>query len=136
MKGVSTLVVVILLLLITISLVGFVFIFFSRSTSGAAEQTQQQQEQLQQNLGKQVRIDNVAAQLVTLRHSGTVAIPTSEITVYVNNTAVTGGVWNPLNTIAVGGTATFNLATASPNSCAPGGTIKITTPAGSVTETC
>ncbi len=143
-KGVSTIIVVILLLLITISLVGFVFIFFQRSLGGATEQTQQQQEQLQQALGKQLRIDNVAAQAVTVRHTGTVAIPTSEVTVYVNSTAVSGGRWedvagNAITTIALGTVVIFDFTgppVAVPNSCALNGQIKVTTPAGSVTDTC
>ncbi len=133
MKGVSTLVVVILLLLITISLVGFVFIFFSRSTEGAAKQAGEQQDQLQQNLGKQVRIDNAAGALVTIRHTGTVDInKTTDLTVYVNDVTAAGTWSTPNSLLTPSSTATYTLTVACPSAA----DIKIVTPAGSVTNKC
>ena len=147
MKGISTLVVVILLLLITISLIGFVFVFFQRTLTGVTEQTEEAAEKVQENIGKQLRIDNALGQSVVVRHVGTVAInKTADVSVYINNVLQTmstaavppnppaGSVgWaTPLTLLNASSTATITLGTA----CATGAAVKITTPAGAATETC
>jgi hypothetical protein len=131
MKGVSTLVVVILLLLITISLIGFVFIFFQRTASDVAGQTKEQLEQTTGNIGKAVRIDNAVGTSVAVMHVGSVAINlATEVTAYINNVVKTC-TWSA-GTLNPGGTATCTLN----ETCAAGADIKLTAPAGPVTEEC
>jgi flagellin-like protein len=91
MKGITPVIAVILLLLITVSMAGFAFVFLQRSLESATEATGEgiQQELLRQ--GQKVVIVTGAGTSVTLRASGTQAIPVGSVALLVNNTATTSG---------------------------------------------
>lgn len=95
MKGITPVIAIILLLLITISMVGFAFIWFQRVAQTA---TSAADTQLAGQLNRQAQIasiDNIddTNNNITIRHSGTASMSTSDIAVYLNSTGVTCA-WN------------------------------------------
>ncbi|MBI2578152.1 MAG: type IV pilin [Candidatus Aenigmarchaeota archaeon] len=95
-KGITPVVAIILLLLITVALVGFAFGFFQRVFTTSAQQTQTETQRLTETTGQTFRIENAAATSVTIRNTGTSALNTASLSVYVDNVAATC-TWSPIN---------------------------------------
>src|SRR3989344_1903849 len=87
-KGITPIITVLLLLLIGVVLVGFAFAFFSDIFKATTRETETTVEQQLISAGKNVRIENVNGNNVTLRNMGTQNILNSDISFYVENTQV------------------------------------------------
>ena len=85
MKGITPVIAIILLLLITISMVGFAFVWFQRVAQTATSGTESQLTNQLNTQSQTIAIDNVddTNNNITLRHSGTVNMDTSQVSVYV-----------------------------------------------------
>ena len=85
MKGITPVIAIILLLLITISMVGFAFVWFQRVAQTATSSTDTQLTNQLNTQAQTVAIDNVddTNNIISLRHTGTVNMDTSQVSVYV-----------------------------------------------------
>ncbi len=130
MKGISPVIATILLLLITVAIVGIAFNFFTQTTSTTTQQVQDTTEQQLNQFGKQISLEAITNDSVTLRGTGSSSIPGNEIQVYVDGAVRTCS--PAMGTIAP---QQVQTCTFSPE-CTTGQEIKATSPANSVTETC
>src|SRR3989344_5907916 len=87
-KGITPVITVILLLLIAVVIVGFAFAFFTDIFKATTAETQTTVEQQLISAGKNVRIDNVAGNNITIRNMGTKDITPSDLAFYVENTQI------------------------------------------------
>ena len=133
MKGITPVIAIILLLLITISMVGFAFVWFQRvaQTATSASDTQLQTQLNQQ--GETLKIEGALSNNVTLRNTGTIALPVNSVIVFVNGSSSLGNSTGcPSASVAAGSifTCTTTAGTCSGTSIvkasAPGNTDQIT----------
>src|SRR3989344_7091805 len=87
-KGITPIITVLLLLLIGVVLVGFAFAFFSDIFKATTRETETTVEQQLISAGKNVRIENVNGNNITLRNMGTQNILNTDISFYVENTKI------------------------------------------------
>src|SRR3989344_3862245 len=86
MKGITPIITVLLLLLIGVAIVGFAFAFFTNIFQTTTTETKTVLERQLISIGKNVRIDNVNGNKITLRNVGTRDILDSDLSFYVENT--------------------------------------------------
>lgn len=135
MKGITPVIAIILLLLITISMVGFAFIWFQRVAQTATAGSETQLTGQLNKQGQTASIDNVddTNNNVTIRHSGTVAMDTANVAVFVNNVGSTCA-WNVPGSWAAGA---FKACTVTGGFACTGTTqVKIVAPGSTDSTTC
>jgi len=84
-KGITPVVTTILLLIISIVVIGLAFFFFTRTIQNVSENAGNQINTSTNNMGKLISIDNLAANSITIRNTGTTEINVSELNIYVAN---------------------------------------------------
>jgi len=89
MKGITPIITVLLLLLIGVAIIGFAFAFFSNIFQTTTTETKAIVEQQLISMGKNVRIENIYGNNITLRNVGTQDILISDLKFYIENTEVT-----------------------------------------------
>src|SRR3972149_4497179 len=87
-KGITPIITVLLLLLIGVAMIGFAFAFFSNIFGTTKTETETALNQSLTALGKNVRIENVNGNNITIRNMGTKAITPSDLAFFVENTQV------------------------------------------------
>ena len=132
MKGITPVIAIILLLLITISMVGFAFVWFQRVAQTATESTESQlQSQLSQQAQK-IRIESYAGTTVTMRSTGSAAIASGSVGLFVNGSLTTSGTC-PASSVAAG--AIFSCSS-SAAVCSGSSTVRVTSLGNSDQVTC
>ena len=130
MKGITPVIAIILLLLITISMVGFAFVWFQRVAQTATDSTDTQLQQQLAQQAEKIRIESGAGTSVTLRNTGSQALPVGSVALFVNNAQSTNSC--PGSSQAAGAVFTCTLS----SSCASGNTLKATAPGNTDQITC
>ncbi len=109
MKAVTPVIATMLLIVVTISMVGTALIIFSRTSETSAETASNITEQKFKQFGTEIRIDSAVGSRVYVRNTGSVAIPASALSFYVNDEYV--AVTSAAQTINPGEIGEFNLTT-------------------------
>ena len=139
MKGITPVIAIILLLLITISMVGFAFVWFQRVATTATTATD---TQLNNQLNKQAQTISIegaycsasgcATKEVYFRNTGSVAIPSGAVAIFVNGSSAASGSC-PSTSVSAGATFTCTTTIAP---CSSSTTVKATAPGNTDQITC
>ena len=132
MKGMSAIITVVLLVIITVALVGVVATNFQSLTQSSAQQAQQQVEASSERLTQTVRIESASSDKVVVRSTGTTAIQTSKLAVFIDSVLTTCA-WD-LTSIGQDqlATCTYDVST----TCSSGTEIKVTAPGNTHSTKC
>ncbi len=135
MKGITPVIAIILLLMVTIVVIGFATGFFQSMINVAGSQLEEQTQQTTQQIAKVVTIDSAATvgsnTEVTVRASGSKDVPSSEISVFLDD-AIQSCTFSP-DPVVVGTTSTCTI---SGQTCSSGTEVKVTSPGGEDTFEC
>jgi len=132
MKGITPVVAIILLLLITISMVGFAFVWFTRVGELTTQQTQQQLQSELDRQAQKVRIDSVTTSAITVRNTGSKAIPLVQISLFAAGAVKTCTAWSPTGDLQPQATTTCTAGF----SCSPNQDVRATAPGNSDAVKC
>lgn len=114
-KGIADIVTIIILLLVAVSLAGAFFIWANDLFGGMRDKTKTDIDKKVNDTAKTIQIENVLASTrdITIRNSGSVSIPVSEISVYVGGALASGSWVGGVTSIAPNAIATYDAGAAS-----------------------